>query len=171
MPLDTGGVTQNVFMSANVDMGDAVDHAGVDIDGAPNIGAALRSTRLGLGRTLQDVSDATRKEFPAFYATLFDQTLANHPRSAANMYCMRSLVPTETKSVMESRASRCQTSDGASIIAPTRSRLGSGRPRRSAQATSSSTRARAARNSSTLAMSGNMILRSRPRAAEISARS
>jgi cytoskeletal protein RodZ len=60
MPLDTGGVTQNVFMSANVDMGDAVDHAGVDIDGAPNIGAALRSTRLGLGRTLQDVSDATR---------------------------------------------------------------------------------------------------------------
>ena len=28
-----------------------------------------------------DVSDATRSEFGAFYATLFDQTLAKHPRA------------------------------------------------------------------------------------------
>ena len=60
MPLDTGAVTQNVFLSGNRDMGESVDHPGVDIDGAPSIGAAFRSTRLGLGRTLQDVADATR---------------------------------------------------------------------------------------------------------------
>jgi hypothetical protein len=33
-----------------------------------------------------DVSDATRNEFGAFYATLFDQTLAKHPRAVVTEY-------------------------------------------------------------------------------------
>ena len=33
-----------------------------------------------------DVSDATRQEFSAFYSTLFDQTLAKHPRSVVTEY-------------------------------------------------------------------------------------
>jgi MYXO-CTERM domain-containing protein len=33
-----------------------------------------------------DVKDATRKEFGPFYATLFDQTLARHPRSVVTEY-------------------------------------------------------------------------------------
>ena len=33
-----------------------------------------------------DVSDATRKEFGAFYSTLFDQTMAKHPRSVVTEY-------------------------------------------------------------------------------------
>ncbi len=60
MPLDTGAVTHNLLMSAGVDMSDA--DAGLDsvIDGALNIGAALRTARQRLGRSLQDVSDSTR---------------------------------------------------------------------------------------------------------------
>ena len=60
MPLDTGAVTQNVFMSAGMDMGDAVDQPDAGLDNAASVGAALRATRLGLGRSLQEVSDATR---------------------------------------------------------------------------------------------------------------
>jgi MYXO-CTERM domain-containing protein len=33
-----------------------------------------------------DVADSTRKEFPSFYATLFDQTLAKHTRSVVTEY-------------------------------------------------------------------------------------
>jgi len=33
-----------------------------------------------------DVSDATRREFGSFYATLFDQTLARHPRAVVTEY-------------------------------------------------------------------------------------
>ncbi len=33
-----------------------------------------------------DVTDATRKEFGAFYATLFDQTIQKHPRSVVTEY-------------------------------------------------------------------------------------
>jgi hypothetical protein len=33
-----------------------------------------------------DVADSTRKEFASFYATLFDQTLAKHPRSVVTEY-------------------------------------------------------------------------------------
>ena len=33
-----------------------------------------------------DVADSTRKEFGSFYATLFDQTLAKHPRSVVTEY-------------------------------------------------------------------------------------
>jgi MYXO-CTERM domain-containing protein len=33
-----------------------------------------------------DVSDATRQEFGAFYTTLFDQTLAKHPRAVVTEY-------------------------------------------------------------------------------------
>jgi cytoskeletal protein RodZ len=60
MPLDTGGVTQNVFMSAGADLNDGVESASSVLLTAASIGAALRSTRLGLGRSLQEVSDATR---------------------------------------------------------------------------------------------------------------
>jgi cytoskeletal protein RodZ len=58
MPLDTGAVTQNVFMSAGVDVGD--DQPETGLESAPSVGAALRQTRLGLGRSLQELSDATR---------------------------------------------------------------------------------------------------------------
>jgi MYXO-CTERM domain-containing protein len=37
-----------------------------------------------------DVSDGTRKEFGAFYTTLFDQTLAKHPRSVVTEYSWQS---------------------------------------------------------------------------------
>jgi transcriptional regulator with XRE-family HTH domain len=60
MPLDTGAVTQNLLMSAGVDMGEASDPSETAIEGALSIGAALRATRQRLGRSLQDVSDATR---------------------------------------------------------------------------------------------------------------
>jgi len=60
MPLDTGAVTQSLLMSAGVDMTEAPDDVRAPLDGAANIGAALRATRGRLGRTLQDVADATK---------------------------------------------------------------------------------------------------------------
>jgi cytoskeleton protein RodZ len=60
MPLDTGAVTHNLLMSAGVDMNEASDPSETAIEGALNVGAALRATRQRLGRSLQDVSDATR---------------------------------------------------------------------------------------------------------------
>jgi cytoskeleton protein RodZ len=60
MPLDTGAVTHNLLMSAGVDMGETSDPSETAIEGALSIGAALRATRQRLGRSLQDVSDATR---------------------------------------------------------------------------------------------------------------
>ena len=60
MPLDTGAVTHSLLMSAGVDMADHGEHHDAALEGALNIGAALRSTRLRLGRSLQDVADATR---------------------------------------------------------------------------------------------------------------
>ena len=60
MPLDTGAVTQNLFLSAGVDLNDGADRPDMGMDGAVNIGAAFRATRQGLGRSLQEVSDATR---------------------------------------------------------------------------------------------------------------
>ena len=60
MPLDTGAVTHSLLLSAGVDMTDVRENHDHVIDGALNVGAALRSTRLRLGRSLQDVSDATR---------------------------------------------------------------------------------------------------------------
>ncbi len=60
MPLDTGAVTHNLLMSAGVDMSGLSDPADTAIEGALNIGAALRATRLRQGRSLQDVSDGTR---------------------------------------------------------------------------------------------------------------
>ena len=60
MPLDTGAVTHNLLMSAGVDMGEGSDPSETAIEGALSIGAALRATRQRLGRSLQDVSDATR---------------------------------------------------------------------------------------------------------------
>jgi cytoskeletal protein RodZ len=60
MPLDTGAVTQNVVLSAGMDTAEGADRPITDLEAAPNIGAALRSARLGLGRSLQEISDATR---------------------------------------------------------------------------------------------------------------
>ena len=60
MPLDTGAVTQNLLRSAGVDLGEIDDPSETAIEGALNIGAALRATRLRTGRSLQDLSDATR---------------------------------------------------------------------------------------------------------------
>ena len=37
-----------------------------------------------------DVKDATRQEFPAFYATLFDATVAKHPRAVVTEYAWAS---------------------------------------------------------------------------------
>ena len=94
------------------------------------------------------------------------------PRSAANRYCRRSLVPTETKSASGNRASRWKTIAGASIIQRhTPAGEGAARPRRIAQATSRSTSARAARNSSTLVTRGNITRSGLPLVAAIRARS
>ena len=60
MPLDTGAVTQNLLRSAGVDLGVADDPSETAIEGALNIGAALRATRQRTGRSLQDLSDTTR---------------------------------------------------------------------------------------------------------------
>ena len=60
MPLDTGAVTQNLLRSAGVDLGEIHDPSETAIEGALNIGAALRATRQRTGRSLQDLSDTTR---------------------------------------------------------------------------------------------------------------
>ena len=60
MPLDTGAVTQNLLRSAGVDLGEIADPSETAIEGALNIGAALRATRQRTGRSLQDLSDITR---------------------------------------------------------------------------------------------------------------
>ena len=60
MPLDTGAVTHSLLMSAGVDMADHGEHTDTALEGALSVGAALRATRLRLGRSLQDVADATR---------------------------------------------------------------------------------------------------------------
>jgi cytoskeletal protein RodZ len=60
MPLDTGAVTQNLLRSAGVDLGEVADPSETAIEGALNIGAALRATRQRTGRSLQDLSDITR---------------------------------------------------------------------------------------------------------------
>ena len=60
MPLDTGAVTQNLLRSAGVDLTVADDPSETAIEGALNIGAALRATRQRTGRSLQDLSDTTR---------------------------------------------------------------------------------------------------------------
>jgi cytoskeletal protein RodZ len=60
MPLDTGAVTQNLLRSAGVDLNEVHDPSETAIEGALNIGAALRATRQRTGRSLQDLSDTTR---------------------------------------------------------------------------------------------------------------
>ena len=60
MPLDTGAVTQNLLRSAGVDLTEVSDPSETVIEGALNIGAALRATRQRTGRSLQDLSDITR---------------------------------------------------------------------------------------------------------------
>jgi len=60
MPLDTGAVTQNLLRSAGLDLGEIDERPESAIDGALNIGAALRATRQRTGRSLQDLSDTTR---------------------------------------------------------------------------------------------------------------
>jgi len=79
-----------------------------------------------------DVSDATRKEFGAFYTTLFDQTLAKHPRAVVTEYSWSSatcdpcptppLGPGELRTLgvdaLPSSAPPAPSGGGAPIIAP-----------------------------------------------------
>ena len=58
MPLDTGAVTHELLMSAGVDMSET--QAGPMIEGSAHLGAALRAARQDQGRSLQDLSDATK---------------------------------------------------------------------------------------------------------------
>lgn len=60
MPLDTGAVTQHMLRSAGLDVDDSEKNQGPTLDGALNIGAALRAERQRQGLSLQDVADATR---------------------------------------------------------------------------------------------------------------
>ena len=78
MPLDTGAVTQSLLMSAGVDMSEAPDDVQAPLDGAANIGAALRATRGRLGRSLQDVADATKIK-RAYLDALEDMRLEDLP--------------------------------------------------------------------------------------------
>ena len=92
------------------------------------------------------------------------------PRSAANRNCIRSLVPTETKSSCGSRRRGARPAP-APRTSRQREARGRGRPRRCAQSSSWSSSARGAGTRSTSAISGNMTDSGRPRAARISARS
>jgi hypothetical protein len=79
-----------------------------------------------------DVSDATRKEFGAFYTTLFDQTLAKHPRAVVTEYSWQTtscdpcptppLEPGELVTlgadVLPSVAGPAPVGGGAPIVAP-----------------------------------------------------
>src|SRR5476649_375102 len=60
MPLDTGAVTDSLVRSAVVDISDVGDRSGAAPEGALDIGAYLRATRVRLGRSIQDISSATR---------------------------------------------------------------------------------------------------------------
>jgi cytoskeletal protein RodZ len=60
MPLDTGAVTHTLLIPTEVDMGDLGEQPEAALETALHIGAALKSTRQRLGRSLQDISDATR---------------------------------------------------------------------------------------------------------------
>ncbi len=60
MPLDTGAVTPSLLMSAGVDINETNERPDMVLEGALNVGAALRATRQRHGRSLQDISDATR---------------------------------------------------------------------------------------------------------------
>lgn len=60
MPLDTGAVTQQLLMGAGVDTSEEPPAQEAAIDGALSIGAALHGVRKRQGRTLQDLSDATK---------------------------------------------------------------------------------------------------------------
>jgi cytoskeletal protein RodZ len=60
MPLDTGAVTQSLLMSAGVDMSETPDDMQAPLEESLNIGATLRATRGRLGRSLQDIADATK---------------------------------------------------------------------------------------------------------------
>ena len=79
-----------------------------------------------------DVSDATRREFGAFYTTLFDQTMAKHPRSVVTEYSWQAtscdpcptppLEPGELVTlgadVLPSVAGPAPVGGGAPIVAP-----------------------------------------------------
>ena len=60
MPLDTGAVTQHMLRQVGVGSEDSERSQGPTLDGALNIGAALRAERQRQGLSLQDVADATR---------------------------------------------------------------------------------------------------------------
>ena len=60
MPLDTGAVTHELVLSAGVDMGDGPDGRDSVFETAPSLGAALRQARQKLGRSLDQLANATR---------------------------------------------------------------------------------------------------------------
>lgn len=60
MPLDTGAVTQHMLRQVGVGSEESERNQGPSLDGALNIGAALRAERQRQGLSLQDVADATR---------------------------------------------------------------------------------------------------------------
>lgn len=60
MPLDTGAVAHEMVVSAGVDMGDGSDGRDTVLETSPTVGAALRTTRQRLGRSVQDLAAATR---------------------------------------------------------------------------------------------------------------
>ena len=60
MPLDTGAVTDSLVMSPGVGVSDVDDRSRTTPASASDVGALLRATREGLGRSVQDIADATR---------------------------------------------------------------------------------------------------------------
>lgn len=60
MPLDTGAVTGHLLRQVGVGVEDTERSQDPTLDGALNIGAALRAERQRQGLSLQDVADATR---------------------------------------------------------------------------------------------------------------
>lgn len=60
MPLDTGAVTGHLLRQVGVGVEEVEQSQGPRLDGALNIGAALRAERQRQGLSLQDVADATR---------------------------------------------------------------------------------------------------------------
>lgn len=60
MPLDTGAVTDSLVMSPGVGVSDVEDRLEQTPSRASHVGALLRATREGLGRSVQDIADATR---------------------------------------------------------------------------------------------------------------
>ena len=60
MPLDTGAVTHSLLISPRMDVSEPIEDRSAVMEDALTIGAAFRATRKRMGRSLQDIADATR---------------------------------------------------------------------------------------------------------------